>query len=140
MINETTEQAFNLLENLLRWSRNLNGKTKVVRSNFDLAISIREVLSLFTAIAKSKNINLVNSVKKPVFVYADEDMIKTVLRNLISNAIKFTYPGGEVSIMLTEYNEQVSVAVKDNGQGIKKENQSKLLKDGQLCSTYGTEQ
>lgn len=138
MINETTEQAFNLLENLLRWSRNLNGKTKVVRSNFDLAISIREVLSLFTAIAKSKNINLVNSVKKPVFVYADEDMIKTVLRNLISNAIKFTYPGGEVSIMLTEYNEQVSVAVKDNGQGIKKENQSKLLKDGQLCSTYGT--
>lgn len=138
MINETTEQAFNLLENLLRWSRNLNGKTKVVRSNFDLAISIREVLSLFTAIAKSKNINLVNSVKKPVFVYADEDMIKTVLRNLISNAIKFTYPGGEVAIMLTEYNEQVSVAVKDNGQGIKKENQSKLLKDGQLCSTYGT--
>ena len=138
MINETTEQAFNLLENLLRWSRNLNGKTKVVRSNFDLAISIREVLSLFTAIAKSKNINLVNSVKKPVFVYADEDMIKTVLRNLISNAIKFTYPGGEVSIMLTEYKEQVSVAVKDNGQGIKKENQSKLLKDGQLCSTYGT--
>lgn len=47
MINETTEQAFNLLENLLRWSRNLNGKTKVVRSNFDLAISIREVLSHF---------------------------------------------------------------------------------------------
>lgn len=64
MINETTEQAFNLLENLLRWSRNLNGKTKVVRSNFDLAISIREVLSLFTAIAKSKNINLVKFCQK----------------------------------------------------------------------------
>lgn len=138
MINETTEQAFNLLENLLRWSRNLNGKTKVIRSDFDLSISVREVLSLFIAIAKSKNISLINHVKKSTFVYADEDMIKTVLRNLISNAIKFTYPGGEVNIMLTEHNGQVTVAVKDNGQGIKKENQSKLLKDGQLCSTYGT--
>lgn len=138
MINETTEQAFNLLENLLRWSRNLNGKTKVIRSHFDLSVSIREVLSLFTTIANSKNISLINHVKKAISVYADEDMIKTVLRNLVSNAIKFTYPGGEVNILLTEHNGQVTVAVKDNGQGITKENQSKLLKDGQLCSTYGT--
>lgn len=138
MINDTTEEAFNLLENLLRWTRNQNGKTKVIPAHFDLSVMVRQVLSLFTTIAKAKNITLYNQVPAPLFVHADEDMIKTVLRNLISNAIKFTYPGGEVKISTRKRRQEIILAVKDNGQGIKKENQCRILQEGQAVSTYGT--
>lgn len=138
MINETTEEAFNLLENLLRWTRNQNGKTKIYATSFNLTKAIRQVASLFTTIAESKNITLNNHATLHSHIYADEDMIKSVLRNLISNAIKFTYPGGKIDIDLTDLPECVLVSVKDNGKGISKELQSKLLKPNEYITTYGT--
>ena len=96
MINETTEEAFNLLENLLRWTRNQNGKTKIYATLFNLTPVARQVVSLFSAIANAKEIELINRIEGKFDIFADEDMIKTVLRNLISNAIKFTYTGGQV--------------------------------------------
>lgn len=138
MISDTTEQAFNLLENLLRWSRNQNGKTKVMATQINLTAAIRQVVSLFKTISKAKRITLNNHVSEITSVYADEDMIKTVLRNLISNAIKFTFPGGKVNISLINEDNCVIVAVKDNGQGIKQDLQSKLLKDDEHITTYGT--
>ena len=138
MINETTEEAFNLLENLLRWSRNQNGKTKVLAENFNLSAAVRQVLSLFTTIAKAKNISLNNEVRLPFTIYADEDMIKTVIRNLISNAIKFTYPGGKVDISAIAEKTKIKVEVRDNGKGISTENQCHLFKKGKNLSTAGT--
>lgn len=138
MIHETTEEAYNLLENLLRWSRNQNGKTRIYPTTFDLSKAIYHVLALFTAIADSKGINVNNHSKANVTVYADEDMIRTVLRNLLSNAIKFSFPGGQIDVGLSEMPDMVMVSVKDNGQGIKKELQSKLLKGNEYISTYGT--
>lgn len=138
MIHETTEEAYNLLENLLRWSRNQNGKTRIYPTTFDLSKAIYHVLALFTAIADSKGIKVNNHSKTNVTVYADEDMIRTVLRNLLSNAIKFSFPGGQIDVGLSEMPDMVMVSVKDNGQGIKKELQSKLLKGNEYISTYGT--
>lgn len=138
MIHETTEEAYNLLENLLRWSRNQNGKTRIYPTTFDLSKAIYHVLALFTAIADSKGISVNNHSKANVMVYADEDMIRTVLRNLLSNAIKFSFPGGQIDVGLSEMPDMVMVSVKDNGQGIKKELQSKLLKGNEYISTYGT--
>lgn len=138
MINDTTEQAFNLLENLLRWSRNQNGRTKVLASDMDVSASTRQVVSLFKTIAKAKNIRLQNQLAESLHVYADEDMVKTILRNLISNAIKFTYPGGEVTVSARHDANCVTISVTDNGQGIKKELQTKLLKDDEHITTYGT--
>ena len=138
MIHETTEEAYNLLENLLRWSRNQNGKTRIYPTTFDLSKAIYHVLALFTAIADSKGISVNNHSKANVTVYADEDMIRTVLRNLLSNAIKFSFPGGQIDVGLSEMPDMVMVSVKDNGQGIKKELQSKLLKGNEYISTYGT--
>lgn len=138
MVNETTEQAFNLLENLLRWSRNQNGKTKVVAVNFDIATSARQVVSLFKAIAKAKNISLNNHIQEETTVYADEDMFKTILRNLISNAIKFTYPGGKIDIEAGSQEQNIVISVKDNGQGIPEEIQRKLLKDHENITSFGT--
>ncbi len=139
MIHETTEEAYNLLENLLRWSRNQNGKTRVLPATFDLSKAIYHVVTLFTAIAASKEIKMNNHSKQEVTVYADEDMIRTVLRNLLSNAIKFSFPGGQIDIDLNEMPDMIVVSVKDNGQGIKKELQSKLLKGNEYISTYGTQ-
>lgn len=138
MIQETTEEAYNLLENLLRWSRNQNGKTRVFPITFDLSKAIHYVTILFTAIAATKGIKMNNHSKKGITVYADEDMIRTVLRNLLSNAIKFSFPGGQIDIELNETPHMIMVSVKDNGQGIKKELQSKLLKGNEYISTYGT--
>lgn len=139
MINETTEEAYNLLENLLRWSRNQNGKTRIYPTTFDLSKAIYHVVALFTAIAASKEIKMNNHSNTKVLVYADEDMIRTVLRNLLSNAIKFSFPGGQIDISLNEMPDMVMVAVKDTGQGIKKEFQAKLLKGNEYISTYGTQ-
>lgn len=138
MIHETSEEAYNLLENLLRWSRNQNGKTRVYPTTFDLSKAIHQVIVLFNAIAASKELKMNDHSIPGVVVYADEDMIRTVLRNLLSNAIKFSFPGGLIDISLSEMPDMIMVAVKDNGQGIKKELQSKLLKGNEYISTYGT--
>ena len=138
MINETTEEAFNLLENLLRWTRNQTEKNHVVPSEFDIASAIHQVISLFTTIADSKNIHLLPRIYLQLEVYADEDMIKTVLRNLISNAIKFTYPGGKIEIHLTTDKEFAWVSVKDNGIGLSPEEQKKIMNGKKWLTTYGT--
>lgn len=138
MINETTEEAFNLLENLLRWSRNQNGKTKVYSTNFNISNTIRQVMSLFSTIASTKDITLNNYVQGTHDIHADEDMIKTVLRNLLSNAIKFTYAGGKVDVTLSETKDSVLICVKDNGKGIPKKIQEHLLESDEYITTYGT--
>lgn len=138
MINETTEEAFNLLENLLRWTRNQNGKTKVYATCFNISKAIRQVASLFSTIAEAKNIKIYNTITENITVYADEDMVKTVLRNLLSNAVKFTYPGGKIDIGVLESSDCIQISVKDNGKGIPKDLQSKLLKPNQYITTYGT--
>ncbi len=138
MINETTEEAFNLLENLLRWSRNQNGKTKVYSTNFNVSNTVRQVMSLFSTSASAKGITLNNDVEGTHDIHADEDMIKTVLRNLLSNAIKFTYAGGKVDVSLSETKDSVTICVKDNGKGIPKKIQEHLLKSDEYITTYGT--
>lgn len=138
MINETTEEVFNLLENLLRWTRNQIGKTHVISSQFDIASAIQQVLSLFTTIAAAKNIHLLPCIHLKLSVYADEDMIKTVLRNLISNAIKFTHPGGKIKIHLIAQKGFALISVKDNGIGLSLEEQKKIMTNKKGFTTYGT--
>ncbi len=138
MINETTEEVFNLLENLLRWTQNQIGKTRVIVSEFDITAAIQQVLSLFTTIAAAKNIHLLPCIHLKLPVYADEDMIKTVLRNLISNAIKFTHPGGKIEIHLTAQKEFALISVKDNGIGLSPEEQKNIRTNKKGFTTYGT--
>lgn len=138
MLNETTEEAFNLLENLLRWSRNQNGQTKLYQTSFNINRTICQVISLFTTLAQTKGIQLYNHLSENISVYADEDMVKTILRNLISNAIKFTYSGGRIDIDATPLEEEILISIKDNGKGIPKNIRDKLLKSNEYITTYGT--
>lgn len=138
MINDTTEEAFNLLENLLQWTRNQNGKTKVYTTSFNMTPVIRQVCLLFSTIATEKEIVLANLVQGTHQVCADVDMVKTILRNLISNAIKFTYPGGRVEIEIVDMSEHALVSIKDTGKGIPRIMQSHLLNSNTYPSSYGT--
>lgn len=138
MISDTAEEAFDLLENLLRWTRNQNGKTKIYAADFNLTLAIRQVVSLFKPIAENKDITLQNRVGETFYLYADEDMVKTVLRNLLSNAIKFTYPGGKVEVSVQRTPRGILTSVRDNGKGIPSDLQARLLKNNQYVTTYGT--
>ena len=137
MINDTTEEAFNLLENLLQWTRNQNGKTKVYTTSFNMTPVIRQVCLLFSAIALEKEIVLTNLVKGTHQVCADIDMVKTILRNLISNAIKFTYPGGRVEVEIADMPDHALISIKDTGKGIPRSMHPHLLNSNTYPSSYG---
>lgn len=139
MANQTTEDVFSLLDNLLKWTKSQIGKLNVVYQNIDLVEVIEGVNEIFSMVAGLKNIRLVMKLpQERVEVRADIDMIKTVIRNLISNAIKFSDEGKEVVVSLVEENNKAVIIVKDSGCGIDEENQKKLLHTDTHFSTFGT--
>lgn len=137
-LNKNIKNTFNLLENLLNWALFQTGKMKFNPESFDLFLEINSILELFDANTMSKNISILNDVKINTYVEADKNMIRTVLYNLISNAIKFTNPKGFVKIKSEEINSHLEISVSDNGVGIPKENQKMLFKLDSNISTRGT--
>jgi PAS domain S-box-containing protein len=126
---EMRKSAFNLfglLENLLEWSRIRGGTTGFEPRKFKLtSLSVENQYSLFET-AKSKNIKITVNIPDNTFIYADENMISSTIRNLISNALKFSKTGGRVSLDVGDSgNGFVEISVRDNGIGMNKE----LLRD-----------
>ncbi len=139
MANQTTEDVFALLDNLLKWTKSQIGKLKVVYQDFNMVEVVEGVCEIFAMVASLKNIKIVQEIPaENVYVHADIDMVKTVIRNLISNAIKFSNEGTEVVVSLTEEDGMAIVNVKDHGCGIDEENQKKLLHTDTHFSTFGT--
>ena len=137
MANQTTEDVFSLLDNLLKWTKSQIGKLKVVYQDINMVEVVEG--EIFTMVAGLKNIKIVQDVPvADVAVRADIDMVKTVIRNLISNAIKFSNEGAEVVVSLAEEDGMAIVSVKDSGCGIDEENQRKLLHTDTHFSTFGT--
>jgi len=104
----------------------------------DLFLEIKSILELFDANAGSKNITIVNNVKINTYIEADKNMIRTVLYNLISNAIKFTNQKGQVSVKSEKIDDHIEISVSDNGVGIPRENLEKLFKLDSNITTKGT--
>lgn len=122
MANQTTEDVFSLLDNLLKWTKSQIGKLKVVYQDINMVEVVEGVSEIFTMVAGLKNIKIVQDVPvADVAVRADIDMVKTVIRNLISNAIKFSNEGAEVVVSLAEEDGMAIVSVKDSGCGIDEE-------------------
>ncbi len=127
-----------LILNLLQWARSQTGRIEYNPENNDLKFEIDENISLLIESAEAKNLNLYSEIEENTFVYGDKNMIKTVIRNLISNAIKFTHNGGEIKISSKNKNDFIEVAVIDTGIGISKENITKLFRIDAQYTTYGT--
>ncbi|MEQ8809284.1 MAG: HAMP domain-containing sensor histidine kinase, partial [Imperialibacter sp.] len=104
----------------------------------DLPSVIREVFELSSPIAKAKNISLRQTASEEIEVYTDERMLKTILRNLISNAIKFTKSGGSIIVSVVLEKNKVQFSVADNGLGINAEVSKKLFEMSANTSSLGT--
>jgi signal transduction histidine kinase/Tfp pilus assembly protein PilF len=136
----TSRQAYDLLSNLLQWSRSQLQRIEINRQTFDMYELVGENMMMQQERARMKEIRLVNKLDPRLFVYADYNMITTVMRNLLSNAIKFTRPGGRVEIGYSEWDSQWEICVKDDGKGISAENRKKLFQPDQVYSEEGTDQ
>lgn len=138
LANQTTEDVFALLDNLLKWTKNQIGKLNVVYQDFNLTEVVEGVIEIFAMVAELKNIKIEIDTPEHLDVRADIDMIKTVIRNLISNALKFSNENTTVYITVQTDGEAVTVNVKDSGCGIDLEDQKKLLHTDTHFSTFGT--
>ncbi len=141
MANQTTEEVFSLLDNLLKWTKSQIGKLNVVYQHFDIVGAVESVLEIFSMVAGVKQINIKMSNPEnleTLEVHADIDMVKTVMRNLVSNAIKFSNPDSEVIVEVRKEDNMAIISVKDTGCGISKEDQGKLLHTDTHFSTFGT--
>lgn len=138
MANQTTEDVFSLLDNLLKWTKSQIGKLKVVYQDIDMVEVTEGVIEIFSMVAELKKISIRLETPSKLDVHADIDMIKTVIRNLLSNAIKFSNEETEILVTVQEQEGMAVVSVKDSGCGIDEENQKKLLHTDTHFSTFGT--
>jgi len=137
-IYQSSKNTFELLENLLDWSRLQTERLTQRKETHNLKTNIDNICQLYGEIAKKKKISLQNNIQPEVFIYCDIDMTKTVLRNLISNAIKFTNAGGLVSVNFIQNDTNIEIQVMDSGVGIKAENIPNLFSIVKSISTPGT--
>ncbi len=139
-INESAQTVFNLIENLLQWSRVQTGRIQIDPEIFDLHQLVISTVRLLGNNAVKKKIELVNNIQPRTLVYADEQTIGSIIQNLVSNAIKFTPKEGKIEISaLPDKDEKIKVSVEDTGIGIKKEDVAKLFRIDMHLTTEGTE-
>ena len=137
-INTVATKAHGLLENLLGWTRVKTGRLIFNPVEFNLHPIVEDVFHFNYENAKGKGIALLNIVKVTDSVFADVNMLTVILRNLISNAIKFTGTNGRISVTTEQQDGQLKIAVTDNGLGISPEDLSKLFDENIQYSGTGT--
>ena len=135
--NRESEEVHDLLDNLLKWTKSQTGRLNVVRQELDLNDIIPGVVDIFEMIALTKKINLAyQGSDKPVVAVVDNDMLKTIVRNFLSNAIKFSPEDSTIEISLSTEGDFAKISVHDHGVGIDPERLDSIFKKGD--TTYGT--
>jgi len=145
LLNEQAEQSYKLLENLLEWSRSQKGLIKFNPKPLCLGTLTNEIIDSLKQMAANKSILVTSTIKKGLFIYADKYMLSTILRNLISNAMKFTHEHGKVTLTSKYFMQKQSpgdklleISITDTGVGIREEEISKLFRIDTAFSTKGT--
>lgn len=138
-LNEASKNGYKLLENLLEWSRSQTNTIKFNPVKFNTKEIIVQTYHLVQNLAIQKNIKIILELNDTGRVFADTNMILTVLRNLVTNAIKYTTKGGEIKIQSNIEEDRSTISIIDNGVGIPKENINKLFDIGSKFSNPGTE-
>jgi two-component system sensor histidine kinase/response regulator len=135
--NKESEDVHDLLDNLLKWTKSQTGRLNVVLQDLDLNDIVPGVVDIFQMIALTKKISLdYHGTDSPVVVYADNDMLKTVIRNFMSNAIKFSPEGSTIEILMNVEGDFAKVSVRDHGVGIAPDRIDNIFHKGE--TTYGT--
>lgn len=139
IIHRSSNRMMNLLVNLMEWSQSKTGRMEFVPTHFEMEDLINDAILLFDETAKQKNISILKSIKLSKPILADRNMLFTVVRNLISNAIKYSNIDGIINITVEENKGVLDVSVSDNGVGIEYERIQKLFQLNEIYSTLGTE-
>ncbi|HET6555968.1 MAG TPA: tetratricopeptide repeat-containing sensor histidine kinase [Prolixibacteraceae bacterium] len=137
-INKSTNNIFKLLENLLEWSRSQTGNLKYSPIEIEFSHILENAVNIMHPLAEQKNIRLTTSCNRDLKVYSDPLMIETVMRNLISNAIKFTPENGSIDIKAEQAEKNVKIRVRDTGTGISKEDLEHLFQLDSKVKRKGT--
>jgi len=138
MATNSANGTLNLLDNLLSWTAAQNKATYFNPVRIDLHEMVIEELDEISISASHKLITLNQSGPPNLYIAADFQMVKTILRNLINNAIKYSFIGGEITVSATEGLQFVEIIVEDNGIGITHQDQKELFKENKIHSTRGT--
>ena len=138
LMNKTSEETFQLLDNLTKWSKFSQNKSRLHKQKTDINGLIESIITLYNPIAELKHVTIsAPDINVPLAGLVDVDMLKTVVRNLLSNAIKFSFEGGVVTISTRTEDNNMFFSIKDAGKGIKEEDKEKLL-SRDYFSTFGT--
>lgn len=138
IINKMAQKTYNLLEDMLLWSRAQSGKIVFKPDTFNFYEACNSIIEEVDNQALSKKISIKSYVPATLRVFTDVNLVKTVIRNLVSNAIKFTNNGGLISIDAKEIKNKILVSIADNGVGIHKDNLSQLFNIAIDNTTKGT--
>nr|WP_299383050.1 hybrid sensor histidine kinase/response regulator [Allomuricauda sp.] len=136
---KTMDEALNLLQNLLGWAKSESDQIQMIPEKLDLQDLVEQTFRLLKLGSDHKHIEMQNNIAEGTFAFADNNMIKTVLRNIVSNAIKFTPVEGMIKINCKQGKENVVIEIEDNGNGIPKEDIEKILNPNEHFSKLGTE-
>jgi len=136
-LSKNVEYNTELLENLLKWANSQLKGSVINPSIFDIRDIVSNKIALYSKTANSKGIVIKNSVSEGSSVYADKDMVEIVVRNLLTNALKFSETGDEVIVRSTQKDGHVALCVEDNGVGITQDIFSKLF-GNQIITSRGT--
>lgn len=137
-ISKSSKNVYNLLENILQWTRIQTGRIDVKKGTVNLYKTATNIKELYSMTAANKKITIRLLIENSIQVMSDNNIIHTVLRNLVSNALKFTHPGGVVTISAEKTDSDVMVSVTDTGVGMSFEIQNKIFKVDQHVTTKGT--
>lgn len=139
-IHESSQTVFNLLENLLQWSRVQTGRINIDPEIYDFHQLTESTIKLLGNNAVKKKISLENKIPSRTLVYSDQQTIHSVLQNIVSNAIKFTPKEGKIEISAKYIDDEtVEISVSDTGVGVRQEDLEKLFKIDAHLTTHGTE-
>ena len=135
--NRESEETHDLLDNLLKWTKSQTGRLSVVYQELDLDDIVPGVVDIFRMIAEMKKIDLKYiPADEKLIVHADNDMIKTIIRNFLSNAVKFTPEGKSVEVFYKREGDFARISVRDHGVGIEPDRVEAIFHTGE--TTYGT--
>ncbi|RMD50219.1 MAG: hypothetical protein D6830_03260, partial [Ignavibacteria bacterium] len=137
-MNSSAKKLFDLVSNLLEWSRAQSQRMTVNLVEIDLKKELKNIVDLYEPIAEKKNITLQLKTKENTKIECDENIFHTIFRNLINNAIKFTPENGSIEISIKLENNWAHVSVKDSGVGIPEEKINKIFDSKSNFSTSGT--
>lgn len=140
IILDVSNQLYKFLQNLLEWARIQTGNMLFNPTTFPLVAFMKDELTLLSEFAKKKQQTLTFKPTQEIMVHADESMLSSVLRNIVTNAVKFTPANGSILVSIEKKDDRAYITVSDTGVGISAENLNRLYKVSETIKTYGTDQ